>query len=531
MQHYFTHDVQSVANSMSDCTKRRIPFLFAFDFELSEALFIEQPLQQRQVLFRTPLGGNSPALPACSLLGKPCVDFSPETLEAYSRKFAVISNALQRGNSFLANLTVKTPVHTGWSLPDIFAVADAPFCLCVPDRFVCFSPERFVRVSADGVISTNPMKGTISASVPNASRHILSDVKESAEHATIVDLLRNDLSMNAHHVRVERYRYISQIETGRGDILQVSSEVCGRLYDGWQNRLGQILLDMLPAGSVSGAPKKATVDAIRRAEREPRGFYTGVFGFFDGHSLDSAVLIRYIEQDAGGNQFFRSGGGITAKSRLLDEYNEVMQKIYIPVRKPKFSDVICVENGEFLRLDYHQRRVSDTCNRFYQSDLSLSQVTAALPASARRGRYKCRVVYGSAVESVEFAEYHPKKVETVALVYDDSVDYGYKYLDRSALTRLVEASGADDVVIVKNGVITDSSFCNLVFEDAAGNRFTPSEALLKGTYRQWLIDNRLVKAKTIRPADLSGYVYVYFVNAMRSLDNCTKLRVADVKGR
>ena len=206
--------------------------------------------------------------------------------------------------------------------------AEAPYLLYVPGRFVCFSPERFVRI-AGGRIATNPMKGTINASVPDARQTILNDPKETAEHNTVVDLLRNDLSIHADRVHVERFRYIDRIATRRGDILQVSSEIAGRLPAGYEARMGDILFDMLPAGSVSGAPKSSTLRIIREAEGESRGYYTGVFGYFDGQTLDSAVLIRFIEEEQG-RMYFRSGGGITAYSDCRSEYEEVIEKVYLP---------------------------------------------------------------------------------------------------------------------------------------------------------------------------------------------------------
>ncbi len=92
---------------------------------------------------------------------------------------------------------------------------------------------------------------------------------------------------------------------------------------------------MLPAGSVCGAPKTSTVKIIKQAEVIPRGYYTGIFGYFDGHSLDSAVMIRFIEE-RNGRKYFRSGGGITVLSEPQAEYNEVMEKIYLPYVGKKY---------------------------------------------------------------------------------------------------------------------------------------------------------------------------------------------------
>src|SRR5690606_34432527 len=135
---------------------------------------------------------------------------------------------LKRGESFLINLSAPTPIETNLSFRHIFDYSSAPYRLCVGEEFVCFSPEPFVII--DGrQIATYPMKGTIDAAVPDAAQQVLANPKEAAEHATIVDLLRNDLSRVADKVWVEKYRYIDVVETQRGKLLQVSSEIRGEL--------------------------------------------------------------------------------------------------------------------------------------------------------------------------------------------------------------------------------------------------------------------------------------------------------------
>ncbi len=321
-------DAGRVREMMNACGAQGRPFLFAVDFEMREGIFIKDPLACSSVGFSVNGVGNRGERSAAVGRGEAALEASPIGFDAYARRFDVVRRGLLRGDSFLTNLTVRTPVKTELSLHDIFLRARAPYLLYVPGRFVCFSPERFVRI-ADGRISTNPMKGTINASLPDARQRILDDPKETAEHHTIVDLLRNDLSIHASRVGVERFRYIERIATRRGDILQVSSEIAGLLPEGYRARLGDILFDMLPAGSVSGAPKSSTLRIIREAEKEPRGYYTGVFGYFDGRMLDSAVLIRFIEE-ADGRLWFRSGGGVTAYSDCRAEYEEVIEKVYLP---------------------------------------------------------------------------------------------------------------------------------------------------------------------------------------------------------
>ena len=171
------------------------------------------------------------------------------------------------------------------------------------------------------------MKGTIDAEIEDAKNRILADKKEQAEHATIVDLLRNDLSKVANEVRVNKYRYYEVIKSNAKKLGQVSSEICGTLPEDFPNSIGDILWELLPAGSISGAPKNKTVQIIREVEGTTRGYYTGIAGHFDGQNLDSCILIRYIDQ----NYTYKSGGGITHLSSMEEEYQELIDKIYVPI--------------------------------------------------------------------------------------------------------------------------------------------------------------------------------------------------------
>lgn len=315
-----------VRERMNQSGRRREPFLFGVDFELTKGFFVPSPLQQQDTLFE--VGGvTNVSRMEDTPRGKVFVPH-PVSGEEYGKKFDTVRRGLLRGDSFLLNLTVATALETDWTLEGIFHRARSPYRLLVPGEFVCFSPEIFVRIG-EGMISSFPMKGTIDASIEDAERVILEDYKEHAEHNTIVDLIRNDLNRVAEGVRVPRFRYIDRLPTSNGEILQVSSEVAGNLAGDYFSRLGDIVFELLPAGSISGAPKSSTLDIISRAEGEPRGYYTGIFGYFDGEKLDSAVMIRFIER-RDGRFYFRSGGGITINSDCRAEYEEVLAKVYLP---------------------------------------------------------------------------------------------------------------------------------------------------------------------------------------------------------
>jgi para-aminobenzoate synthetase component 1 len=143
-----------------------------------------------------------------------------------------------------------------------------------------------------------------------------------------VDLIRNDLSIVAKDVKVNRYRYVEEIQAHDKTLLQVSSEISGILPPDYKSSLGTIITSLLPAGSICGAPKESTLKIIKEAEGYNRGYYTGVFGIFDGCNLDSAVMIRYLEK-SDDKLWYKSGGGITIQSNPEKEYRELIDKVYV----------------------------------------------------------------------------------------------------------------------------------------------------------------------------------------------------------
>lgn len=309
----------------------RRPFLFFIDYTM-ENIYIEQieDIDQKKILFD--LNGFS------NILREEENPFradqfywqtSPPSFDVYLRSFNIVKEHLRYGNSFLTNLTGRTLVDTNLSLKELFYLTSARYKLWVKDYFTVFSPEPFIRIEK-GKISSYPMKGTIDASIDNACECLQNNPKEMAEHATIVDLIRNDLSKIATEVRVLNYRYMEKIQTVNGDMWESSSEIQGSLLEGYESMLGDILFEMLPAGSITGAPKNKTIAIINEAEESNRGFYTGVCGYYDGEKLDSAVMIRFVEEAPDGHLYFHSGGGITFQSDPENEYKELILKTNVP---------------------------------------------------------------------------------------------------------------------------------------------------------------------------------------------------------
>ncbi len=307
--------------------QERKPFFFLIDFEMHKIKLWEKDRLPSSLLYQ--IGNNSNFIPLPGLTSiDPLKGINPINFETYEKQFNAVKEEIHYGNSFLLNLTASTELIGEFNLKEIFHLSHAKYKVLLEDQFVCYSPECFIKIE-NNQISSYPMKGTIDARIPGAKEKILNDVKEKAEHNTIVDLIRNDLSRVSKNVRVQRFRFIQRISSHNKDLLQVSSEVRGDLDLNYNHYIGDIIFSLLPAGSISGAPKKKTIEIIRNLEQKDRGYYTGIAGFYDGVNLDSCVMIRYIENNAN-KYYYRSGGGITSLSDVHIEYNELIQKIYVP---------------------------------------------------------------------------------------------------------------------------------------------------------------------------------------------------------
>lgn len=313
---------------MDELSQQKVPFFFIIDFLMENAeIYLEDEILDSGLMidfqnFKKEKG-------VFTTTDEFQLKSFPESEEDYRKGFEIVQKNLNLGNSYLVNYTRKTKIETNLSLEEIFYLSKAKYKLLYKDEFVFFSPETFVEIK-DNRIFTHPMKGTIDASLDNAVEILKNDIKEKAEHYTVVDLLRNDLSMVADEVQVEEFQRIDFIKTKQKDLYAMSSEISGKLKPEFKRKIGSIMKTLLPAGSILGAPKPKTLEIVLEFEGYERGWYTGVCGWFDGENLDSCVMIRFIEKE-NGNLYFKSGGGITHMSKLADEYQEMKNKIYVPV--------------------------------------------------------------------------------------------------------------------------------------------------------------------------------------------------------
>jgi 4-amino-4-deoxychorismate lyase len=194
-------------------------------------------------------------------------------------------------------------------------------------------------------------------------------------------------------------------------------------------------------------------------------------------------------------------------------------------------ETIKVENGDLKNLSFHQERMDRSRFGFLGLMDSIDlKSTINVPEFAQQGIYKCRVVYGKTIGKVEFIPYHYRMIKTLKVVEDDEIDYSFKYSDRSPLEKLLLQKGnCDDIVIIKKGLVTDTSYANIVFFD--GTKWvTPEQPLLKGTKREFLLKSGKIKSKEIKPEDIYKFSKFGLINAMLEPDLHHSLPITNITG-
>ena len=194
-------------------------------------------------------------------------------------------------------------------------------------------------------------------------------------------------------------------------------------------------------------------------------------------------------------------------------------------------ETIRIANKRLLHTGYHSARVNySRATLFGATDPWDLSKLISLPELDEKTIYRCRFIYGQRVEKTEILPYMPRQVSKLILVSGDSVEYSFKYTDRSALDQLKNKAAPEagsDILIVKNGLITDTSFSNIVFLKD-GNWFTPAAPLLHGTKRSYYLNSGIIREATITPSDLPYYQKARLINAMLDLEDGRDVWVEDI---
>jgi len=186
----------------------------------------------------------------------------------------------------------------------------------------------------------------------------------------------------------------------------------------------------------------------------------------------------------------------------------------------RLLETIKFKNGKLFNRPYHEVRMNRSRRELFGTadKIDLSQVP--IPEGLLKNQvYKCRIVYSHTIEDVTFTEYHPKEIRSLQMVRDNHIEYSYKYQDRQRLKNLKsQAAGADEIIIIKNGLVTDATYANLVFFDG-GRWITPSTPLLKGTKRAFYLDQGIIHEAPIRESEVFDFQKVCLVNAMLDIED------------
>ncbi|MEW5841991.1 MAG: aminotransferase class IV [Bacteroidota bacterium] len=188
----------------------------------------------------------------------------------------------------------------------------------------------------------------------------------------------------------------------------------------------------------------------------------------------------------------------------------------------RLLETIKVLNRKLCNVEYHNMRMNNARRDLFNSKDSINLNEIVLPEEVSNETYKCRVIYSENIIAIDFQPYVKKSVRTLNIVHDNGISYAYKYEDRSKILRHLSSAHADEILIVKNGLITDTSYSNVVFSDGK-NYLTPAAPLLKGTKRAKLIDDKIIYEDEIRLGDLHKFKFVYLINAMLDLDETDKI--------
>jgi len=181
-----------------------------------------------------------------------------------------------------------------------------------------------------------------------------------------------------------------------------------------------------------------------------------------------------------------------------------------------FESIACID-GVLQNISWHEARLNNSRKKLFSVTANLNLININIPTIAKQGLWKCRVSYSEMIEKIDFEPYTPKQPTTFKLV-ESNIDYSYKFVDRDEINQLLAVnSEVDDIVIVKNKLITDSSIGNLIFYDGS-SWYTPNKPLLTGTMRAKLIAEKKVKEISLPASELGNYQNFMTVNALNPFD-------------
>ena len=193
-------------------------------------------------------------------------------------------------------------------------------------------------------------------------------------------------------------------------------------------------------------------------------------------------------------------------------------------------ETIKIEDRQIRNADYHNRRMNRSRQELFgiSSELDILRIIK-IPIGMGMGIFKCRILYDNMLREVQVLPHRPHSIRSLKLASDNGIDYRYKYADRSRLEKLLSQKGTcDDILIIKNGCITDTSYTNIIFRAANSAWVTPDTPLLRGTMRQFLLDEGKISEKRIRVEDLADFTQSRLINCMMDLESGSTIEITDI---
>ena len=410
------------------------------------------------------------------------------------------------------------------------------------------SPEWFLQKYGN-TLMTKPMKGTAKVG-ESSSEELHDDAKNRAENVMIVDLLRNDLSKISLPGSV-KVPYLFEVQQ-HGDVLQMTSTISSISKENL--RLKELLQAIFPCGSVTGAPKKRTMELIQELESEPRNLYCGAIAWFDPSSqaglgdLGMSVVIRTLELEK--NQHFQMGvgGGITIDSESSDEWHECQTKagfLYALQNQAEpigLFETIRIENGQACRLEMHLDRISQSAKELkikFDSNRGISLIQEACSTLDKQLIYRLRLDLSAegllSVKTAAIQDLQPGPIlwasdllamDTTMLSTDQLL--GHKVTRRKLYDQAwlaAEKLGSFDALFInEQGFVTEGGRSN-VFIKKNGQWLTPplASGCLPGVMRSVVLSDTKYQAveQNITRADVLSAEEVIFTNALRGIVQTT----------
>lgn len=192
-----------------------------------------------------------------------------------------------------------------------------------------------------------------------------------------------------------------------------------------------------------------------------------------------------------------------------------------------FLETICILDGEVQNIEAHKKRMQETASYYRFVAPELPDIEALLTDGLRESKIKCRVCYHNDITSITFEKYIPRNIQSLKLI-NMFPDYAYKFSDRKVMDDLLKLrDGCDEILIIRNGLVTDTSYSNVVF-NKDGEYFTPNFPLLNGTKRQKLINDRVIKEIEIGVDSIKEYEHVWLINALLDIEDNVSLPVNQI---